>query len=191
MDVIIISGPSGSGKSTLIKYLDSNYQNININFRNCKNSDKNPTSLISKLDYTKKWFDKIEELYYRNYSIIISDRSPFDNLAYLQESRYEHFKSIELEFQKLKLLGINFHTILVTADSEILIERITMRNRIHALHNISYKEELDLLPNSLEYFEGPFFINNLEIDSGSLSERSIYMEVLDYIRRSTTANTAL
>ncbi len=152
MIVISISGPCGSGKSTLIKMLSGEFELLDCLYKNSKGAKLPTTSYLSKVDYFDKWFNEINLQNKKGKKTLISDRSPFDCLAYLKERKADYKKELSKSFQLLNQQKIFHYPILVTASKEELKERIEKRFKDGIVSRDFYDQEVLLLNQSLKFF---------------------------------------
>lgn len=159
MIVISVSGPCGSGKSTLIKMLDVEFEFLNSVYKNSKGATLDPTSYESKTDYANNWFSELFMQKEKGKTLLLSDRSPFDSLAYIKE-KVEDFKNeLSSKFKLLKENEIFHYSILVTATKTELLKRIDNRFNSGDRNETTYKQEVLLLDKSLLFFRQniPFY----------------------------------
>lgn len=152
MIVISISGPCGSGKSTLIKMLSAEFELLDCLYKNSKGAKLPTTSYLSKVDYFDKWFKGINLQNKKEKKIIISDRSPFDCLAYLKERKLHYKRELSKNFQLFNQQEIFHYPILITASREELEERIEKRFKNGLVSRDFYNQEMLLLNQSLKFF---------------------------------------
>ncbi|MBB2145759.1 hypothetical protein GM921_09695 [Pedobacter sp. LMG 31464] len=183
MKLISLSGPCGSGKTTLIEILKPNYDFVNSIYKNSDGAQLDPTLYISKMDYVKKWFDEVCVHHNNGKFLIVSDRSPFDSLAYLKVGQSKFKQLLNNNFSKLKHLGIDHYPILITAEKEILRRRIQERHVSGTSSVIEYEQELNLLEKSLLFFEETTRINTLIIDTSNETPLESYLKLRNYVNQ--------
>lgn len=188
-NLIIVSGPCGVGKSTVLNILWKRYFSINTTYKNSAGANLDPTSLKSKADYTKNWFDEAIKFNTSSQSIAISDRSPFDSIAYLQESVKMFRNSVESNFRKLNKAGVMCHSILLIAEIEVLQNRIKNRYKKGGRNESIYKSEMKNLRSSFNFYQENLISFDFILDNSELSIDETVREIDNYLDRiNTTAN---
>lgn len=164
MIIASISGPCGSGKSSILKFFNDEYELLETTYKKCAGAKLNPKSYESKIDYTAKWFDEINKIENRD-KIYISDRSPYDCLAYLSENVVMYKLELEEKFNLLRNNDIKHVPILITAQPNILQSRIRERYTRGERSKELYNQELKALSSSLEFFEENIAMYEVVIDN--------------------------
>lgn len=181
MVLITLSGPCGSGKSTLIKMLENNYEFVRTVYKNCNGALLNPNSYESKTDYTVKWFDEIKKHKKQGKKIIFSDRSPFDCVAYLKEKKNTYQREIDTQFQNLEKNGISSCPVMLTAEKEILKNRITNRYTSGNRNMTVYNNEVLNLSFSLNYYKSKMNKYSLIINNSYETPIETYNRLITYL----------
>lgn len=153
MKIISLSGPCGSGKSTMFNFLKQDYKILYATYKNSRGANLDATKLISKIDYVNNWFSEVQKLKETNLELILSDRSPFDSLAYLTEDIETFKEEIYYQFHRLNEKNITLHPILITASKNELKHRINNRFNSGLRNNDLCSQELFQLNSSLKFFE--------------------------------------
>lgn len=185
MRLITFSGPCGSGKSTLAYLLEGNFKRVETTYKDCNGVSMCPNSYESKIDYTIKWFEEIMVQYYIGTEVLISDRSPFDCIAYLKENQKKYQYEVNQQFKQLNKIGIDLTKILVIANKDKLKQRIINRDRKQSI----LTNEIADLEFSLEYYYSIIAEFDFVIDSSYLTPTEIKNRLLRYMTpKVTTAN---
>src|SRR3989344_2737882 len=196
--VIFISGPHGSGKSTLLKNIIEKYpeliieNDIDINFAEQIPSINNLSNFQRSL--IRLVYRKFRELYAFKMSglyggkIILTDRSIYDSLAYI--NTYRKLKWIsEREYSKLismfKDLDNLPKTIILNPSVEVIKKRLNKRRNIgnRRTRDVLFKKEdsdlfIELLHNEFEKLKGKLGILYIEDNSDLEIEK-----ILNWIER--------
>lgn len=183
MNLIVISGPCGSGKSTLVSHLSTDFEFVNIVYKNCKGANLDSSLVESKIDYTKKWFSSVRNKLENNKSLIFSDRSPFDCCAYIKEDITEYRNMIDSEFNSLNLKGVQIINILLTAEERVLKDRIIKRSKEINENKIKTENQLKQLSDSLLFYKKND-INFVEkINNTYLDENQTFLELKKVLKK--------
>lgn len=174
MKLISISGPCGSGKSTLIKLISLKEKFIDVVYKNCAGAKLDTTTIESKLDYTEKWFEQVEQFNSNQVKLAFSDRSPIDCIAYLKNDKEKFIELLQDSFTKLNNLKITHKQILLTSEKNILIERINKRCIELKRKKEDCENELIHLSNSLEFFNQNINLFDLIIDNSKLNPKETF-----------------
>lgn len=156
MKIISLSGPCGSGKSTIFSFLKEDYKILFTTYKNSRGVNLDATKLISKIEYVNNWFSEVQKLKETNFELILSDRSPFDSLAYLNEDIETFKEEIYYRFNRLNEKNITLHPILITASKNELKHRINNRFNSGLRKKDLCNQELLQLDSSLKFFEENF-----------------------------------
>lgn len=177
MNLFIISGPCGSGKSTLVSLLRKDIKVVKTNYKECIGANFCPNSYKSKIDYTLKWFEEIKFQYYNGVDVLISDRSPFDCIAYLKERQEIYHYEVSQQFRKLKKMGVKMTKILLVANNEKLKQRIYNRNRDY----MNLNRELNNLEFSIQFYKQNLNQFDYIIDSSNKPIMKILKQISEYL----------
>lgn len=189
MILISLSGPCGSGKSTILNVLNNEYVIMSTTYKKCNGAKLDPKTYQSKIDYTNKWFSEAMKLNSEGKKIVLSDRSPFDCLAYLEENIREYELEINHRFNLLDKEGIDYNSILIIASKEILKERILNRYHVGNRRKEWFDRELSSLKESLSFYDDRMKLFDLVIDNSNDSPKETIEKIkINIEKKKTTAN---
>jgi thymidylate kinase len=140
MKVVSLVGPSGAGKTTVLKKLKSNYTTNKEMYMELNRHSLDNRLVVSKWLYVGNWFDQILEHFHSGKKLVITDRSPLDTCAYVSNDATVLLELVLSSFNELSKLGIEFKTILVTGDFDILQGRINARLKLEPAR-LEYNED--------------------------------------------------
>ncbi len=149
MNVICLVGPSAAGKSTALQTLSIEYTTLKEKYMELNVFHLDNRFMVSKWKYIDYWFSCILQANKDGKRLIITDRCPFDTCAYVSNGQSSLFNCLKRSFQELEELGIYTKFILVTAEFNILENRI--RERIEKDPNRINYNELDKSHNRKAY----------------------------------------
>ena len=181
MKLISISGPCGSGKSTLMKLISQEEECINVVYKTCAGAKLDTTTIESKLDYTKKWFEQVEQFNLNQGKLAFSDRSPIDCIAYLRNDKEKFIELLQHNFTKLNNLKITHKKVLLTSEKNILIERINKRCIELKRKKEDCENELTHLSDSLFFFNQNINLFDLIIDNSKLNPKETFDLIMEKI----------
>lgn len=183
MKIISISGPCASGKSTMIELLKIEYKILNSTYKKSKGVILDSTKLESKIDYVENWFKEILIHSSNNCELIISDRSPFDSLAYLKEGITEFEALMTKKFESIRQKGILYYSILLTAKNNELKNRIKSRFKNKKRDEQLYKQELNQLENSLSFYNEKMASYDYILDNTTENLEETHMKLKTIIEK--------
>ncbi len=182
MILTTLNGSCGSGKSTLTDLLKKHYYHVRTNYKDCDGVNLSPNSYESKIDYTLKWFEEIKIHKNIGTKILISDRSPFDCIAYLKENQERYQSEVNRKFEELEKSGICIKKVFITARKNKLKERINNRGR----EKLILEAEISDLDLSLEFFSSEIGQCDFLIDSSNTTPLKMRDQIISYIDQRIT-----
>ena len=186
MMIIALSGPSGSGKSTIIKELASEYNVLYEKYIPLNVHSLNNRHILSKWKWIGYWFDNVFEFASKNCKLLITDRSPIDTAAYVDNGETILLPAVKSSLEELSNYGHEFRSILITSDIDILIERIKARIADEP-KRLSYHEmDIDFSKRVFDFFtqqkiwQATFNTSRCTLKEATLSVTKSIKELSEY-----------
>jgi len=170
LTVVSFIGPTGAGKTKIITALSTKYETEASNYMELDEYQLDNKLITSKWFYFEYWFRKVLSAQKNDYKIILTDRCPYDTCAYVDSGRNELSSIVNSSFKELNDRNITIKKVLITANFDVLQERINKRLLTDQVRIKYHEDDVSYNKRAYEFYMDHKFLCDYVIDTSNISK---------------------